>query len=146
MSEFSKKIKNELILPSRDKNKNVSIIAEVIAVKNNRCDIEFINENGESQIKTGIQVKIYGNETSGAYAPEVEDSVIVEYENGTYTIIGKVLDDSDRNKADSQLKADLYSNLIYDIIPGNIFWRGELDVVKLWRIKNGSRKYIKYLS
>lgn len=121
MSEFSKKIKNELILPSRDKNKNVSIIAEVIAVKNNRCDIEFINENGESQIKTGIQVKIYGNETSGAYAPEVEDSVIVEYENGTYTIIGKVLDDSDRNKADSQLKADLYSNLIYDIIPGNIF-------------------------
>lgn len=122
MSEFSKKLINDYIAPSKNKDRIGTLIATVINAnpKRKKYDIELIDENGDKKIIQNIRVKNNGD-ASGDYSPEANDQVMVEVENNVYTIIGKSGMDEYEESSNNKLRSDIYTNLIYDIIPGNIY-------------------------
>lgn len=122
MSDFKKKIINEIVNPVQSKNRVYTLVATITGPKyikiGGTYEIEFVNENGETQKKSGVKVRSYSNNSSGNYKPEIGDTVLVEAESNNYTIIGKCSTDEDMEKSELEKKADVYTNLIFDRYPG----------------------------
>jgi acetamidase/formamidase len=118
MSNFSKKIRTDIVDPAQSSNRANTFHAKITEKSSNLYTVEFQDEKGEKQTKSGVKVRVYGNDSVNSF--KVGDTVTIECENSVYTIISVSPQDYDQYKADYELKSDVYSNLVVDFSPGNI--------------------------
>lgn len=119
MSEFKKKLRHEIVDPARESSRVTTITGTVIETdKNGRCAVEFIDKTGTMHKNEVLKIRVYGN---NKWMPEVGQSVLIEENDYTYEITGRYIDDWTKYKEENTLKADVYSNLIIDNVPGSLF-------------------------
>lgn len=121
MSDFRHKLRKEVVDPALTKGRKATITAVIVSRKKknaNSYKIEFLNENGKTQTKKSVRYR-YHNESQPEGFEEGE-IVLVEVDEKRYEIVGRYLNDDTASKANYELKADVYSNLMYDTTPGYI--------------------------
>ena len=109
MSDFRQKLRKEVVDPALKTSRKSTLIAVITDKKNSSYTIQFTDENGEKKTKSGVKARVYKQETSKGY--EINESVLVEYDGR----------DDAEIKASTELKTDIYSNLISSTIPGYQF-------------------------
>jgi hypothetical protein len=121
MSDFRHKLRKEVVDPALKTSRKATLIAVITDKKSNSYTIQFTDENGEKQKQSGISARRYGNETPQGY--EINETVLVEYDDTDkkYEIISSYGRDYAEVKATTELKTDIFSNLISSTIPGYQF-------------------------
>ena len=119
MSDFRQKLRKEVVDPALKTSRKSTLIAVITDKKNSSYTIQFTDENGEKKTKSGVKARVYKQETSKGY--EINESVLVEYEDNKYEIIASYGRDDAEIKSSTELKTDIYSNLISSTIPGYQF-------------------------
>lgn len=121
MSDFRQKLRKEVVDPALNAGRKSTLIAMINDKSkiSGSYKISFANINGEQESKSGISARQYNKDKPTVY--EVGNHVLVEYEGDKYEIISLYEEDQDASRANFQLKADVYSNLISDVLPGYIF-------------------------
>lgn len=120
MSDFRHKLRKEVVDPALQTSRKATLLAVIKKRlgKFNSYTIEFTNEDGEKETKSGVKVRTYNNESPTGF--KENDTVLVEYENKKYEIIASYSSDEYELKSSTELKSDIYSNLISETLPGFI--------------------------
>lgn len=118
MSEFKSKLRQDVINPASNSRRFTTIIGTVTDINNsNKCKVNFIDKHGVMHKNEVIEIRFYGNQP---WSPKIGEEVMIEQDGDYYTVISKYIKDWDKYKNNNMLKADVYSNLIIDNIPGYI--------------------------
>lgn len=119
MSDFRHKLRKEVVDPALKASRKATLTAVITDKKNSSYTIQFTNENGEKETKSGVKARVYNKETPKGY--EINETVLVECDENKYEIIASYAKDDAEIKASTELKTDVYSNLISSTIPGYQF-------------------------
>lgn len=119
MSDFRHKLRKEIVDPALKTSRKATLTAVIKDNSGSDYTIEFTNESGERETKPGVKARVYSKETPQGY--EINETVLVEYEDKKYEIIASYIKDEAELKAATELKTDVYSNLISSTIPGYQF-------------------------
>lgn len=124
MSEFSKKLRREVVDPAQSTNRVYTFTAKVIKTneKKNTCTVKFTDEEGKEQTKSGVSVTIPGNDNTGGWMPSKGDNVMVHRDSDkNYRVTARVEDDYQKYATKYNLAKDIYSDLENDDFPGVLY-------------------------
>lgn len=121
MSDFRHKLRKEVVDPALKTSRKATFTAVITDKKNSSYTIQFTDESGEKQTKSGVSARRYGSDIPQGY--EVNETVLVEYDDTDkkYEIISSYGRDYAEVKSTTKLKTDVFSNLVSSTIPGYQF-------------------------
>lgn len=112
MSEFKRRLQEEMVNPADQVRRDASYVARVTHAneKNNICSVSFIDKDGYVSNKDNVPVRIY-NQSFIDWFPIKGEMVTVEDSDGNLSIVSKFEGGyGSRIRAGTELKHDIYTS------------------------------------